>query len=208
MDRPNNPREELDTTLESQPKGGYFDLTDHFLIAMPNMTDPNFAGTVVYVVEHGEKGAMGVVINRPIELSLADLLGRIDLDVDPTLESLSKTPVLLGGPVQNDRGFVLHSPHGQWSSSIRVSDQVALTSSKDVLESVARGTGPEQVSVALGYSGWGAGQLEDEIANNAWLTVKANENLIFSSPVDQRHNLAFGLLGFDPALLMPNAGHA
>lgn len=182
------------------------DFSDHFLIAMPSMTDPNFANTVVYVVEHSAKGAMGVVLNRPTELSLKDLLGRIDLDMAPS--EVADSQVLLGGPVQNDRGFVLHNPPGQWSSSVRVNDEVALTSSKDVLESVAKGQGPEEIVVALGYAGWSAGQLESEIAQNAWLTVKANKELIFAADRESCHAKAFKLLGVDPRSIFPNAGHA
>jgi putative transcriptional regulator len=182
------------------------DLTDHFLIAMPAMTDPNFAGTLIYVVEHGKKGAMGVVVNRPIELTMSDLFDRIDLKL--TDQPIASQAVLLGGPVQNDRGFVLHRPAGQWSSSVRVNEQVALTSSKDVLESVAKGEGPLDVVVALGYAGWGAGQLEDEIAQNAWLTVQGDAKILFESPASERQHLAFDLLGIDPNLMSSNAGHA
>ncbi len=182
------------------------DLTDHFLIAMPAMTDPNFAGTLIYVVEHGKKGAMGVVVNRPIELTMADLFERIDLKL--IQHPIAQQSVLLGGPVQNDRGFVLHRPTGDWSSSIRVNDHVALTSSKDVLESLAKGEGPTDVVVALGYAGWGAGQLEDEIAQNAWLTVPGDAKILFESPPAQRQHLAFDLLGIDPLLMSSNAGHA
>ncbi len=186
------------------------DLTDHFLIAMPAMADPNFAGTVIYIVEHSPKGAMGVVINRPIELTLGDLFDRIDLRLSDEQKSqpFAADPVFLGGPVQNDRGFVLHRPHGQWTSSIKINSEIALTSSKDVLESVARGTGPQDVVVALGYAGWSAGQLEQEIAQNAWLTVKADQALIFEAEPEQRQQRAFALLGIDPRLLSFTAGHA
>jgi putative transcriptional regulator len=183
-----------------------FDLTDHFLIAMPAMTDPNFAGTLIYIVEHGKKGAMGVVINRPIELTMSDLFNRIDLKLQD--QPISTQAVLLGGPVQNDRGFVLHRPTGDWSSSIRVNDHVALTSSKDVLESVAKGEGPQDVVVALGYAGWGAGQLENEIAQNAWLTVPGDARILFETPPSERQHLAFDLLGIDPLLMSSNVGHA
>jgi putative transcriptional regulator len=182
------------------------DLTDHFLIAMPAMTDPNFAGTLIYIVEHGKKGAMGVVINRPIELTMSDLFDRIDLKLEH--QPFADQAVLLGGPVQNDRGFVLHRPAGEWSSSIRVNDHVALTSSKDVLESVANGMGPKDVVVALGYAGWGAGQLENEIAQNAWLTVPGDAKILFESAPSERQHLAFDLLGIDPLLMSSNAGHA
>ena len=182
------------------------DLTDHLLLAMPLMTDPNFSGTVVYIVEHGDKGAMGLVINRTLELTVSDLFERIDLKCEQ--EPLANQPVLLGGPVHNDRGFVLHRPIGNWSSSIQINDAVALTSSRDVLESVAKGAGPQDVIVALGYAGWGAGQIEAEIAQNAWLTVRASDSLIFDVAPKDRHAMAFRLLGVDPLLMSGTAGHA
>jgi putative transcriptional regulator len=196
------------TSREAIPDA--LDLTDHFLIAMPNMADPNFSGTVVYIVEHAAKGAMGIVVNRPTELSMVDLLERIDLSVpnESLKQRLSDQRVLLGGPVQNDRGFVVHRPSGAWSSSIRINDQVALTSSKDVLESVAKGTGPDEVVLVLGYAGWGAGQLEAEISQNAWLTVPADTTVLFESKPEDRQSLAFGLLGIDPLLMSSVAGHA
>lgn len=182
------------------------DLTDHLLLAMPLMTDPNFSGTVIYIVEHSEKGAMGLVLNRTLELTVSDLFERIDLKCDQ--EPLANQPVLLGGPVHNDRGFVLHRPLGSWTSSIRINDTVALTSSRDVLESVAKGAGPQDVIVALGYAGWGAGQIEAEIAQNAWLTVRAADSIIFDVPPKDRHAMAFRLLGVDPLLMSGTAGHA
>ena len=181
-------------------------LTDHLLLAMPLMTDPNFSGTVIYIVEHSEKGAMGLVLNRTLELTVSDLFERIDLKC--AQEPLANQPVLLGGPVHNDRGFVLHRPLGSWTSSIRINDAVALTSSRDVLESVAKGTGPQDVIVALGYAGWGAGQIEAEIAQNAWLTVRASDSLIFEVAPKDRHAMAFRLLGVDPLLMSGTAGHA
>ena len=191
---------------QSQVSRDSLDLTDHLLLAMPAMTDANFSGTVVYIVEHNEKGAMGLVINRQLELTVSDLFERIDLKCDA--QPLADQPVLLGGPVHNDRGFVLHRPIGSWSSSIRINDSVALTSSRDVLESVARGAGPDDVIVALGYAGWGAGQIEAEIAQNAWLTVRASEAIIFDSQAKDRHAKAYQLLGFDPLLMASTAGHA
>ncbi len=183
-----------------------FDLTDHFLLAMPAMVDPNFSGTVVYVVEHNAKGAMGIVINRPMEMNLSGLFKKIDLALQEQV--LAKAAVLLGGPVQNDRGFVLHSPVGEWSSSIKINATVALTSSRDVLEAVAAGTGPAQVAVALGYAGWGAGQIESEIAQNAWLSVKADPAVLFDDAIDARLQNAFKRLGIDPVLLSTTVGHA
>jgi putative transcriptional regulator len=181
-------------------------LTNHFLLAMPNMADPNFGGAVVFVAEHSEKGALGLVINRPMELDLKSLFERIDLKLE--IAPLGDEPVFFGGPVQTDRGFVLHEPLGDWNSTVSIGDSLGLTSSKDVLEAVAHGDGPSRLLVTLGYSGWGPGQLEDEIARNAWLTVAADPDVIFDTPVTARLNRAFGLLGIDPAFLSASAGHA
>jgi putative transcriptional regulator len=181
-------------------------LTNHFLLAMPGLQDGQFGGAVVFIAEHSPKGALGVVINRPMELDLSQLFERIDLRLE--IAPLSSSPVFFGGPVQTDRGFVLHQPVGNWSSTVTVSPQVGLTTSRDVLEAVARGQGPDRLLVSLGYAGWGPGQLEDEIARNAWLTVEADPELIFDAPVDQRLHRAFGLLGVNPAFLSSAAGHA
>ncbi len=181
-------------------------LTNHLLVAMPGMGDPNFGGSVVFIAEHSPKGALGLVINRPMELDLATLFERIDLRLERA--PMSASPVYYGGPVQTDRGFVLHQPVGSWGSTVAVSGEVGLTSSKDVLEAVAAGSGPDRLLVTLGYSGWGPGQLEDEIARNAWLTAPADVEVIFETPVEQRLARAFGLLGIDPAFLSSAAGHA
>ncbi|HWS76040.1 MAG TPA: YqgE/AlgH family protein [Quisquiliibacterium sp.] len=180
-------------------------LKNHFLVAMPGMADPNFGGSVVYIADHSDKGALGLLINRPMDLDLNALFERIDLSLQDA--SIGDSPVFYGGPVQTDRGFVLHRPVGSWSSTLQVTDEVALTSSKDVLEAVAAGGGPRQLLVTLGYSGWGPGQLEEEIARNAWLTAPADAGLLFDVPVDQRLSRAFGLLGIDPAFLSSEAGH-
>ncbi len=181
-------------------------LSNHFLVAMPNMADPNFGGSVVLIAEHTDKGALGLVVNRPMELNLKMLFERIDLSLEnPTLED---SPVFYGGPVQTDRGFVLHSPIGTWGTTVSVGDDIGLTSSKDVLEAVARAEGPARMLVTLGYSGWGPGQLEDEIARNAWLTVPADAGVVFDTPIEERLTRAFGLLGVNPAFLSASAGHA
>jgi len=181
-------------------------LTHHFLIAMPAMVDPNFSRTLTYICEHNEQGALGIVINRPLDMTLEALFERIDIPLEAA--RFAALPVMFGGPVQTDRGFVLHQPLGTWGSTVTVGDEVGLTSSKDVLEAVAAGQGPERLLVTLGYSGWGPGQLEDEIARNAWLTTPADADLIFEAPVEERLNRAFGLLGIDPAFLSSAAGHA
>lgn len=182
------------------------DFTNQFLIAMPSMADPNFGGAVVFVAEHSPKGALGLVINRPMEIDLGTLFERIDLKLE--IAPLANAPVLFGGPVQMDRGFVLHEPVGDWNSTVAVGDGIGLTSSKDVLEAVAGGAGPDRLIVTLGYAGWGPGQLEEEISHNSWLTVPASAELIFDTPVDERLLAAFRLLGIDPAFLAPSAGHA
>lgn len=186
--------------------GNLANLTNQFLLAMPGMADSNFGGAVVFVAEHSAKGALGLVINRPMELELHSLFERIDLKLE--IGPLREAPVFFGGPVQTDRGFVLHQPLGTWNSTVSVSDSLGLTSSKDVLEAVASGVGPSRLLVTLGYAGWGPGQLEDEIARNAWLTVQADPDVIFDTPVAQRLNRAFGLLGIDPTFLSSSAGHA
>lgn len=172
------------------------------------MQDPNFAGSVVYVCEHNEKGALGLVINRPTELTVNRLFDKMDLKLE--IELIGRAPVYYGGPVQTDRGFVLHTPTGndKFSSSLLVDDSLSLTTSKDVLEAMSRGEGPLQTLITLGYSGWDKGQLEHEIAQNAWLTVKADANVIFNVAAQERFARAMQLLGVDPARIMPGAGRA
>ena len=181
------------------------DLSNQFLMAMPGMVSGELAGTVIYLCEHSPKGALGLVINRPTDLSLAGLLEQIDLklEIAPGLNP----SVFFGGPVQTDRGFVLHSPAGEYSSSIKLGN-MALTTSRDVLEAVAGGHGPEQFFVTLGYAGWGAGQLENELAQNAWLSVAAQQDIIFDTPPQERYAAALKLLGIDPVMLTGDAGHA
>ena len=180
--------------------------THHFLIAMPNMADPNFARSLTYICEHNEQGALGVVVNRPIDMTLGALFEQIEIPLqDPLWVS---APVYYGGPVQVDRGFVLHRPAGTWQSTLAVSQDVALTTSKDILEAVAEGRGPRQLQVSLGYAGWAPGQLEQEIGQNAWLTVPADLDVIFQLPPERRFGAAMELLGIDPARLSDDVGHA
>jgi len=182
------------------------DLTHHFLIAMPNMVDPYFAKSLTYICEHNEQGALGVVVNRPIDLSLQALFERINLQLEP--RELHGIPVYFGGPVQTDRGFVLHEPVGEWHSTLKVRDSLGLTTSRDILEAVGRGSGPDRMLVTLGYSGWAAGQLEHELGQNAWLTVEAGEQIIFDLPAEEKLPAAMELLGIDFASLSEDAGHA
>jgi len=186
------------------------DLTNQFLIAMPGMADQTFDGAVVYLCEHTENGALGLVINKPIDIKLKNLFEKVELKLDR--RELAEQPVFFGGPVQTERGFVLHEPRsdGQapFNSTLAVPNGLSMTTSKDVLESMAEGAGPERVLVTLGYSGWGAGQLEDEIGRNGWLTVDADPKVIFDTPIEQRYQRAVELLGIDPRMLSQEAGHA
>ncbi len=184
----------------------HVNLTHHFLIAMPAMADPNFAHTLTYVCNHNEDGALGVVVNRPIDMTLSALFEQIELPLAG--DALRSAPVHYGGPVQVDRGFVLHRPLGNWTSTLAVSDDVGLTTSKDVLEALGRGDGPEDVLVSLGYAGWSAGQLEHELGQNAWLTVEADPALLFAMPAEQRLPAAMRLLGIDFSRLSEDVGHA
>lgn len=188
----------------------HVNLANHFLIAMPTMADPNFSRTLTYICEHTPEGALGVIVNRPIDMNLAGLFERIDIRPGPGAPEsrLSRTPVYFGGPVQTDHGFVLHRPPGNWHSTLRVNDEIGLTSSLDVIQSMAAGGEPNDVLITLGYAGWAAGQIEWELSQNAWLTVGADPDVIFSLPPEERLAAAMQLLGFDFANLSEVAGHA
>lgn len=183
-------------------------LTNHFLVAMPTMLDPIFGGSVIYLCEHNTNGALGVVINKPTDMPLQTLFERLDLKLEIVSDKDPNLPVMFGGPVQIERGFVLHSPTHHYSSTLEVSSDVALTTSKDVLESTAQGTGPARILVSLGCSGWSAGQLEEELGHNGWLTVRADPAIIFDMPAEQRFNAALRLLGIDPIMLTAESGRA
>ena len=184
----------------------YANLTNHFLIAMPNMVDPNFSRSLTYICEHNDRGALGLVVNRPGEITLGTLLGQADITLDN--DEWKSVPVYKGGPVQTDRGFVLHRPVGSWQSTLAVNDVAGLTTSRDVLLSMVAGKGPEKMLVAIGYAGWAAGQLEQEIKQNGWLTVEADLDVVFNMPPEARLNAAMGLLGISFANLSDQAGHA
>ncbi|OYU82432.1 MAG: hypothetical protein CFE45_27345 [Burkholderiales bacterium PBB5] len=185
-------------------------LTNQFLIAMPGMGDDTFAGAVVYLCEHNERGALGLVINKPSDIRLKNLFQKVELSLDSA--ELAEQPVFLGGPVQTERGFVLHEQADQaepaYSSTLAIPGGLAMTTSKDVLEAMSHGGGPKRLLVTLGYSGWGAGQLEDELGRNGWLTVDATPEIIFDTPIAQRYDAAVALLGIDPRMLSQEAGHA
>ena len=197
-------------------------LTHHFLIAMPGMEDASFARSVVYLCEHSERGALGLIINKPTDISLEGLFEKVDLTLGR--DDLTHQPVFLGGPVQTERGFVLHdpmrgTPHGTaqdgkdeddspYASTMSIPGGLEMTTSKDVLEALSHGAGPRRVLVTLGYSAWGEGQLESELAENSWLTVDADAAIIFDTPVDERYERALGLLGLQSWMLSRDAGHA
>lgn len=186
-------------------------LTHHFLIAMPAMADPHFTRTLTYICEHNDQGALGVVVNRPVDMTLRSLFDRLSLPIGD--DEVGDAPIYFGGPVQTDRGFVLHEPTGNWQSTLKVRDAIGLTTSKDILEAVGRGEGPARLLVTLGYAGWSAGQLEHELGQNAWLSVEAGvaspgNSILFDLPADERLPAALALLGVDLASLSEHAGHA
>jgi len=181
-------------------------LKNQLLIAMPSLEDPNFSRTVTYICEHSGEGAMGIVLNRPTDLSLADVLRH--MDIEGGLGEAGTQTVFLGGPVEEERGFVLHSHTAPWDSTLAVNEDISVTTSRDILEAMARGDGPTQTLVALGYAGWGAGQLERELQDNAWLSGPADSSILFDLPPEKRWEAAAQLLGVDVNLLSSEAGHA
>jgi putative transcriptional regulator len=198
----------LDPINTSGMRSAY--LTNQLLVAMPSLADPNFAQTVTLICEHTDKGALGIVINRPLTMALGEVFEQLALSAtDPRLR---EQPVLRGGPVQQDRGFVLHPPtpaeREPWDSTLKVSPTLHVTTSRDILGSMARGEGPVQAVVALGYAGWDAGQLEEEIRSNAWLNAPVDDAIIFDTPFEQRWHAAARLLGIDFGRLSSQAGHA
>lgn len=186
-------------------------LTNHFLIAMPALEDEVFRRSVVYMCEHSSRGALGLVINKPSDIVLKNLFDKVDLSLDR--EELAKQPVFQGGPVQTERGFVLHEPVGAttesvYASTLTIPGGLEMTTSRDVLEALSSGAGPRKVFVSLGYASWGEGQLESELSENSWLTVEAQPELIFDVPAEQRYDKALGLLGLEAWMISPEAGHS
>lgn len=181
-------------------------LTDNFLIAMPALEDPYFSNALVYICEHNENGALGIIINRPLDMNLAGLFEKIDIPLEQT--ELAGLPVYFGGPVQLDRGFVLHRPIGHWQSTLAINSEIGLTSSRDILAAVGKDGGPAEILVSLGYSGWDAGQLEEELAQNSWLTVPAKSAILFDLPPEERLPAAMQKLGVSFSQLSDVAGHA
>lgn len=185
-------------------------LANHFLIAMPAMADENFSRTLTYICEHTAEGALGIIVNRPIDLNLAGLFDRVSIpmEAEAAKAELADLPVYFGGPVQTDRGFVLHRPKGQWQSTLAVTDEIGLTSSRDILQAMAEHGLPKEIVISLGYAGWSAGQLEWELSQNAWLTVAADPDILFRLPPEERLPAAMQSLGVDFANLSDVAGHA
>ncbi len=195
-------------------------LTNHVLIAMPTLADPNYFQSAVLICQHTEEGAMGIIINRPTDISLSEILTHLgvsseedkpktpDEEIIDDSSVMDKTPIYVGGPLQRERGFVLHEPNGKWESSVVISDEIAITSSKDILEAIASGKGPEKQFVALGYCAWAPGQLEDEIAQNLWLSGPMRTNLVFDVSDDDRWQAAATSIGVDLNLISGKPGHA
>ncbi len=191
-------------------------LTNHFLIAMPGLQDMAFARSVVYLCEHSERGALGLIINKPTDINLQKLFDKVEMSLGRA--DLVQQPVMQGGPVQTERGFVLHDPlvwgedgtekEAVYASTLAIPGGLEMTTSKDVLEALAEGAGPRRLLITLGYSAWGEGQLEAEIADNAWLTVDADQTVIFETPIHERYDRALALLGVQAWMLSPEAGHA
>ena len=197
--------------MDSEP----INLTHHFLIAMPGLSDESFAKSVVYLCEHSERGALGLVINKPSPMNMQSLFDKVELQLGRP--DLIELPVFQGGPVHTERGFVLHEPvfaattppsESAYASTLSVPGGLDMTTSKDVLEALSTGAGPRKVLISLGYAAWGQGQLESELAENAWLTVEADAAVIFDTPCDQRYEKALSLLGLQSWMISPDAGHA
>jgi putative transcriptional regulator len=180
-------------------------LNNQFIIAMPTLVDPNFFHTVTYLCQHNEEGALGIVINRSAKMKLGEIFKQMDIRV--TSPEIAEKPVFAGGPVQQDRGFVIHTSGKLWDATMAVSETISLTTSRDIIEAIASGTGPERYLVALGYAGWGEGQLEKEILANAWLNTPFGGNVLFDIPVNQRWSAAAGQIGIDINKLTMPAGH-
>ena len=181
-------------------------LVNKCLIATPAIKDPLFASSLVYMCEHNKDGSMGLVVNHPTEQNLDEIFGQLDIKCDDDV--IRNQPVYIGGPVQLEQGFILHSEAGDWQKSIEVSSGIHLTSSIDILRAIAIGKGPSEYLVMLGFSGWSSGQLESELQENSWLTASANADLLFHQSADDKWQVAFDTLGFDISMLSPVSGNA
>ena len=193
-------------TFSAQSSRAGDSLRNPSLLAMPSLAEGIFSHSITYICEHGESGAMGIVINQPLELTVGEIFDHLQIKA---LKDFTEVPVLAGGPVQIDHGFVLHrAMDAEWEASIKVTDEITLTTSRDVLRAIANGTGPEEHVIALGYAGWSPGQLEQELAQNSWLTLPADSEIIFATPCEQRLGAAAAQLGIDMNLISGQAGHA
>jgi len=187
------------------------ELANHFIIAMPTLNDPNFEKSVSYICEHNNEGAMGVIINQPTELTLTDLCDQLGIEItDPEYANI---PIFHGGPVETERGFILHSPIGDWESTLPVTKDIGLTMSQDIIQAIAEGydsdnTPPKHFIITLGYAGWSEDQIEDEISENVWLNVMATEDILFNTPIEQRWTAAAASLGINLQQLSSDIGHA
>ena len=183
-----------------------YSLVNHFLIAMPQLDDPHFSRSVTYICQHDEEGAMGIIINRPLDMNMGEVYTHLEISCKD--EQLDQQPLYFGGPVQTERGFVLHGPSKNWQGTLSISDQIALTTSSDILSDIAQHRGPKENLVALGYAGWEMGQLEQELSDNAWLNVPADPKIMFDLPIDKRWHAAATLLGVDLHFISEEVGHA
>lgn len=181
-------------------------LSNHFLIAMPTLSDPYFNHSVIYLCEHSEKGAVGIVINRPLDLNLTDVFEQMEISSVNLMAN--EIRVLCGGPVHPERGFVLHKPGGQWRSSLEMNSEICVTTSRDILEAIAKNEGPDHMVISLGYASWTPGQLEKEIKENAWLACPVSSDIVFSLPYEQRWHAALQLIGVNSVHLSSKIGHA
>jgi putative transcriptional regulator len=180
--------------------------TNHLLIAMPALADPNFSQAVTLICEHTDKGALGIVLNKPLPMHLSDVLTQMQLEA--LSDDIAAQPVLRGGPVHTDRGFVLHRPGGEWDHTHKVSDSIQVTTSRDILAAMARGEAPGDAFIALGYAGWDSGQLEREMKDNAWLSMPIDASVVFDLPFEERWLAAWRLLGIDVDNVSREPGHA
>ena len=185
-------------------ESGY--LTNQLLIAMPTMDDPNFAQTVALICDHNARGALGLILNKPLPMRMSEIFEQLEIEL--ASGPLSERQVLRGGPMQTDRGFVVHRAGGEWNSTLKVSDSLHVTTSRDILAAMARGQGPDDALVALGYAGWGGGQLEEEIRANAWLSAPVESAIIFDLPFESRWHAAARLLGVELSRMSPISGNA
>lgn len=195
----------VDTNIKETTTSSY-NLTGHFLIAMPSLDDGFFNHAVTYICEHDESGSFGIIINQQTDITLKQVAKEMKITTDSDYNE--NQSIFIGGPVDQGRGFILHRPPGEWQSSLKVNEDIALTTSKDILQAIVNNQGPADCIVALGYAGWSPGQLENEMANNTWLSCPADEQIIFNTPIEERWQAAARLIGIDLSLLSNDAGHA